>query len=146
MYFEELELGRRLELAPVVLGEEELLAFSRRYDNIPLHTDPEYAKTTPFGRVIAPGVLTYLAGWTAYLQQDLFGEALIAGKGLQMEWHRPVFAGDVLTGQAEIVLLEPNSSRSGSVTLAIDLFDAQGQAVLTSRTEVVVKRRPPCGK
>ena len=36
------------------------MAFARDYDNIPLHTDEEYAKTTPFGKLIAPGVMSFM--------------------------------------------------------------------------------------
>ena len=61
MVFQELRQGQSCVLAPVVMDEREMLAFSRRYDNVPLHTDPEYAKTTHFGKLLAPGMLSFLA-------------------------------------------------------------------------------------
>ena len=44
MYFDELSLGMTVEIAPAVIEKEKMLAFARDYDNIPLHTDEEYAK------------------------------------------------------------------------------------------------------
>ena len=36
-----------------------MLQFAYDYDNVPLHTDEEYAKTTHFGKLIAPGDVVY---------------------------------------------------------------------------------------
>ena len=49
MYFEEMKLGMTVETPPAVIDKEKMLEFAREYDHIPLHTDEEYAKTTPFG-------------------------------------------------------------------------------------------------
>ena len=58
MYFDDIKLGMTAEIAPAVIEKEKMLAFARDYDNIPLHTDEEYAKKTPFGKLIAPGVMS----------------------------------------------------------------------------------------
>ena len=57
MYFDDLKLGMEVNTAPAIIEKEKMIAFARDYDNIPLHTDEEYAKTTPFGKLIAPGVM-----------------------------------------------------------------------------------------
>ena len=49
MYFEKLAIGMTVTIPPVKIEKEKMLAFARDYDNVPLHTDEEYAKTTPFG-------------------------------------------------------------------------------------------------
>ena len=97
MYFGDLKLGMEVELAPAVIEKDKMVAFARDYDNIPLHTDEEYAKTTPFGRLIAPGVMSFVSVWAKYLEVDFFGDELLAGKSTKIEWMKPVFAGDVLT-------------------------------------------------
>lgn len=61
MYFEDIELNTEIDVAPAVIEKDKMLDFARIYDNIPLHTDEEYAKTTPFGRLIAPGVMSFMA-------------------------------------------------------------------------------------
>lgn len=60
MYFDELQIGMTVDIAPAVIQKEKMLAFAHDYDNIPLHTNEEYAKTTPFGRLIAPGVMSFI--------------------------------------------------------------------------------------
>ncbi len=142
MYFDELKLGMTAETAPAEIEKEKMLAFAREYDNIPLHTDEEYAKSTPFGRVIAPGVMSFMAVWAKYLEVDFFGEELLAGKSTRIEWLRPVFAGDVLTGRAVITDLVRRNERNGLAEVTIEVFNQNGDLVLTNVTEAVVKCRP----
>ncbi|MBO5126169.1 MAG: MaoC family dehydratase N-terminal domain-containing protein [Clostridia bacterium] len=80
MYFNDIKLGMTVDIAPAVIEKEKMLDFARLYDNIPLHTDEEYAKTTRFGQLIAPGVMSFMSVWAKYLEVDFFGEELIAGK------------------------------------------------------------------
>ena len=86
MYFDDLKLGMTVETAPVVIEKEKMMAFARDYDPIPLHTDEEYAKTTPFGKLIAPGVMSFMSVWAKYLEVDFFGSELLAGKSTKIEW------------------------------------------------------------
>ena len=96
MYFDELRLGMSVEIAPALIKKEKMLAFARDYDNIPLHTDEEYARKTPFGALIAPGVMSFMSVWAKYLEVNFFGDSLLAGKSTKIEWLKPVFANDVL--------------------------------------------------
>ena len=105
MYFEDIKLGTTVEIAPAVIEKEKMLAFARDYDNIPLHTDEEYAKSTPFGKLIAPGVMSFMSVWAKYLEVDFFGDELLAGKSTKIEWLKPVYADDVLTGRATVTNL-----------------------------------------
>ena len=141
MYFDDLRVGMTVETEPAVIETEKMLAFAREYDDTPLHTDEAYAATTHFGRLIAPGMLSYLAVWAKYLEQDFFGEELLAGKSTAIEWHKPVFAGDVLTGRAAITNLVPRSAKNGLAQVSIDVSNQHGDIVLTAVTEAVVKRR-----
>lgn len=139
MYFNELELGTSIDIAPAVIEKEKMLDFARLYDNIPLHTDEEYAKNTPFGKLIAPGVMSFMSVWAKYLEVDFFGEELLAGKSTKIEWLKPVFAGDVLTAKATITKLTKRNERNGIVEVSIEAFNQDGVLVLTSVTEAIVK-------
>ena len=90
MYFNDIKPGTVLQLAPAVIEKEKMLAFARDYDNIPLHTDEEYAKASVFGGLIAPGVMSFMSVWAKYLEVDLFGKELLAGKSTKIEWMKPV--------------------------------------------------------
>ena len=139
MYFDELKLGMTAEIAPATIDKEKMLSFAREYDNVPLHVDETYAAKTPFGQLIAPGVMSYLVVWAKYLEVDFFGEELLAGKSTKVEWLRPVYAGDKLSGKATITALTPRNARNGVATVTIDAFNQKGERVLTAVTEAIVK-------
>lgn len=141
MYFEDIALHTTVEIAPTVIDKEEMLAFARRYDDIPLHTDEVYAAATPFGQLIAPGLFTFAAVWANYLKVDLFGEELLAGRSTKIEWHKPVFAGDRLTTSAEVTALTPRNPKNGTVEITLKVYNEAGDLVLTDVTEAIVKRR-----
>ncbi len=140
MYFEELKVGDTIEIAPAVIEKQKMIDFAKTYDNIPLHTDEKYAAKTPFGKLIAPGVMSFMSVWAKYLEADLIGDALIAGKSTRIEWHKPVFAEDVLTGKAEITKLESRNEKNGLVEITIHAYNQHGELVLSNVTEAVVKK------
>ena len=145
MYFEDLKIGMAVEIAPAVIEKQKMLDFARLYDPIPLHTDEEYAKTTPFGGLIAPGVMTFMSVWAKYLEKDFFGPELLAGKSTKIQWHKPVYAEDVLTGKAVVTNLVRRNSRNGLVEITIEAYNQQGVHVLSNVTEAVVKCREISG-
>ena len=128
-----------LQIPPAVIEKHKMLDFARTYDNIPWHTDEAYAKASPFGALIAPGVMSFMSVWAKYLEVDLFGEELFAGKSTHIEWHKPVYADDVLYGKAEITNLVPRNPRNGIVEITIEVYNQNGVHVLSNVTEAIVK-------
>ncbi len=141
MYFDDLKIGMTVDTAPAVIGKEKMVAFARDYDNIPLHTDEEYAKNTQFGKLIAPGVMSFMSVWAKYLEVDFFGAELIAGKSTKIEWIKPVYAEDVLSGKATITNLVKRNAKNGLVEITIEAYNQKGELVLTDVTEAIVKCR-----
>ena len=142
MYFDDLKIGMTVDVSSTVIKKEKMLEFARDYDNIPLHTDEEYAKSTPFGGLIAPGVMSFMSVWAKYLEVDFFGPQLLAGKSTKIEWIKPVYADDVLTGRATITDLVKRSPKNGLVEVSIEAFNQNGELVLRDVTEAIVKCRP----
>ena len=141
MYFDDLTLGMTVEIPPTVIKKEKMIAFALDYDNIPLHTDEEYAKTTPFGRLIAPGVMSFMSVWAKYLEVDLFGSELLAGKSTKIEWIKPVYAEDTLTATATVTSLVKRNEKNGLVEISIEAYNQNGELVLKDVTEAIVKRK-----
>ena len=139
MFFNELKLGMTVEISSAIIEKQKMIDFAKVYDNIPLHTDEEYAKSTPFGKLIAPGVMSFMSVWAKYLEVDFFGEQLLAGKSTKIEWLKPVFADDVLTGSATITNLVERNEKNGLVEVTIKAFNQHGDLVLTDVTEAIVK-------
>ena len=142
MYFEEFVLGKQTKIDSAVIEKSEMIDFAKRYDNIPLHTDEEYAKSTFFGKLIAPGVMSFMSVWAKYLEIDLAGEELIAGKSTKIEWIKPVFAEDVLTSTCTVSNLTKRNTQNGIVELTFEVFNQNNELVLTDVTEMIVKCRP----
>ena len=142
MYFDDIKIGMTVDIASTVIKKEKMIEFARSYDNIPLHTDVEYANTTPFGKLIAPGVMSFMSVWAKYLEVDFFGPELLAGKSTKIEWLKPVFADDVLTGKATITNVVKRNAKNGLVEVSIDAYNQNGELVLRDVTEAIVKCKP----
>ena len=141
MYFDDLKLGMSVEIAPAVIEKQKMLDFAYTYDNIPLHTDEDYAKASPFGQLIAPGVMSFMSVWARYLEVDFFGKELLAGKSTKIEWHKPVYAEDVLRGKAEITAMKKRNPKNGLVEITIHAYNQHNVLVLSNVTEAIVKCR-----
>ena len=110
-YLEDFAVGETLELGSHEFTTEGIIAFARDYDPQPMHTDPQAARSSPYGGLIA-------SGWhTAGVYMRLLVDNLIAGTvslgspGLDhLRWLKPVRPGDVL--RARITILEVTPSRS----------------------------------
>ena len=139
MYFDDIKTGMSVQIPPAVIEKQKMLDFAQAYDNIPLHTDESYAKASPFGALIAPGVMSFMSVWAKYLEVDFFGGELLAGKSTKIEWHKPVYAEDILCGKAVITNLVPRSKRNGIVEITIHVYNQNNDLVLTNVTEAIVK-------
>lgn len=141
MYLDDIQLNMEMDIPEVVIDQQRMMEFARLYDPIPLHMDEEYAKNTRFGRLIAPGVMSFMAVWAEFVKLNLFGEELIAGKSTKIEWFKPVYAGDVLKGKAWVSDIVRRNAYNGIAVVTVDVYNQHGERVLTDTTESVVKYR-----
>ena len=142
MYLEDWKLHTRIPLPPVSIGKEQMFAFARQYDPLPMHLDEEYAKGTRFGGLIVPGMMSFLEVWVQFARQDLFGEALIAGKNMSVEWYRPVYVDDVLSGTAEVTKVAKRNAHNGIVEVTVEVFNQRGEHVFTGKSDSVILCKP----
>jgi acyl dehydratase len=132
-YLEDFHVGEVIDLGSVALTEEEMLEFGRRFDPQPFHVDPEAARETVFGGLIA-------SGWhTGSLYMRLFSLAVLnqsasmASPGLEeLRWLKPVRPGDVLRGTYEVLEVTPSESNPsrGTVRARGELVNQDGEVVL----------------
>ncbi len=86
--------------------------------------------------------MSFMSVWAKYLEVDIFGEELLAGKSTKIEWIKPVFADDVLKGRAVVTNCTDRNSKNGLVEVTIYAYNQDGVLVLTDVTEAIVKKRP----
>ena len=86
--------------------------------------------------------MSFMSVWAKYLEVDFFAAELIAGKSTKIEWIKPVYADDVLSGKATITNLIKRSAKNGLVEISIEAYNQNGELVLRDVTEAIVKCRP----
>jgi len=145
LYFEDFVPGSVHEFGPAVVDEAEIIEFARRYDPQPIHTDPDWARTGPFGGLIASGWHTAAITMRLLVDQYLPAAASLASPGIdELRWHRPVRPGDEL--RVRVTVIEARLSRSkpdrGLLRSRIEVVEADGSPVMTMIGLNLVRRRP----
>ncbi len=112
IYFEDIEVGSRQSFGRYEVTREEVIDFASKYDPQPFHLDDEAAAQTHFGRISASGWHT-CAMTMAMLVENLKAtrQAGLGSPGVdQLRWAKPVYPGDTLRCESEV--LEKRRSRS----------------------------------
>jgi acyl dehydratase len=147
-WFEDYRVGDRFESEPVTFDAAAIDAFARAYDPQPIHIDPDAAAASPYGGIIAPGLMVNSACWGALIRSGfLAGRALGAGGMDAVRWLKPVRAGDTLVLRARVTAVRPSDTRAdrGYVTFAFEAVNQRGEPVMTKTITQIVPRRPPDG-
>ncbi len=148
-WFEDLKVGETRRFGAYEVTREEVLAFAEAYDPQPFHLSDEAAAQTHFGRLAASGWHT--CAMTMRMLVDAGREDPYAGLGSpgvdELRWLRPVFPGDVLSVEMTVTELRASRSKPDLGTLHSDVrvFNADGDAVMTFKSIVLVRRRPEQG-
>lgn len=145
-YFEDLRVGDRRRFGAYAVTREEVLEFARKYDPQPFHLDDAAAAQTHFGRLAA-------SGWhTCAMTMAMLVEASradpLAGLGSpgvdEIRWLKPVYPGDTLSAETEIIELRPSNSKPnlGSFRSNMTAYNQDGTPVMRMTSIVLVRRRP----
>ncbi|MBV0925998.1 MaoC family dehydratase [Halomicroarcula limicola] len=111
IYFEDIKEGTVRDVGSYTVPKEEMVAFSERYDPQPIHIDEEAASNHVFGEIIASGWYTACICMRLLTDAFLRETVSIGSPGLDtLSWSTPVYAGDTLTVENEI--LDTRASRS----------------------------------
>lgn len=147
-YFEDFRLGEKVELGSYPVTEAEVLAFARQYDPQRMHVDPDFARQTGFGGLIASGWHTSAMFMRMFADGMLLESSAIASPGVDtIRWIRPVRPGDVLRADATVIEITPSRSRSdrGLVKHDCIVTNQNNETVMTLRTLALFARRPSIG-
>ncbi|MEO0030847.1 MAG: hypothetical protein RIS94_605 [Pseudomonadota bacterium] len=141
--FEDLAVGERRISASRTVTEEEILAFARAHDPQWFHTDPDAARGSVFGEVVASGIHV-LAMWRQ-LDHAINGDIdFVCGIGWdRLRLKRAVRAGDEIHVTSEIIALEPSRSgkpRGTAVTRYAVLLPDETECVTFESTNLVYTR------
>jgi acyl dehydratase len=147
-YWEDFRIGDVSELGPVTVTEEEIVEFARRFDPQPFHVDPEAARESPFGGLIASGWHTAAIYMGLFVRGVLEGTASLGSPGVEeLRWLAPVRPGDTLRGRTTITDVQPSSTTQGRGTIfgSHELVNQDGVVVMRFRSRGFIARRPSSG-
>jgi acyl dehydratase len=148
-YFEDLAVGQKASFGAYRVTREEVLAFARKYDPQPFHLSDEAAARTHFRRLAASGWHT-CAMTMAMLVENLAKDeqAGLGSPGVdELRWLKPVYPGDTLRVESEIVDVTPSRSKPdlGSFRSQVSVFNQDDVVVLRFTSIVLIRRRPASG-
>ncbi len=144
-YLEDFTPGEVIELGSKMVSEEEILAFAREFDPQPFHVDPERARDSIYGGLIASGWHT-IAIFMRLAVDGFFNDTISMGSpGVnEVRWLRPVRPGDTLRARLTMIELTPSRSRPdrGTMRSLAEVFNGQDERVLSMDVLGIVGRRP----
>jgi len=146
LYFEDFQPGDRFESAALTLTEALIVEYARFYDPQPFHTDPEAAKATVFGGLIASGMQTIAIGFKLFFETGVLSACSLGSPGLdEIRWKAPVRPDDTLRVVAEVLEARPSSSKPdrGIVRILFSTLNQRGEIVSTFIGNQLCRRRPP---
>ncbi len=143
IYFDDLQVGMRFVSEPEEVTEEEIIAFARENDPQYFHLDPQAARDSMFGGLVASGWQTAASTVRHLLYRcgvTFAGGAI--GVDTHISWKRPVRPGDRLHIEGEITNLRVSRSLPdrGLVSFEGRTCDGAGRVVQTLEATMLVYR------
>lgn len=148
-YFEDIEVGARDSFGSYAVTREEVTEFASKYDPQPFHLSDEAAAQTHFGRQSASGwhsCAMMMAMMVEHYKET--GHAGLGSPGVdELRWLKPVYPGDTLRCETEVIEKTPSRSRPdmGSFRSRMTVFNQDDVAVLSFTSIGLIKRRPVTG-
>lgn len=146
IHYEDLVVGQTASFGRYEVTREEVVDFARRYDPQPFHLSDEAAAATHFGRMSASGwhsCSMTMAMYVAHLKDKPHASLGAAGID-ELKWLRPVYPGDILRCENELLEKRLSQSRPGiGLTRArMTTFNQDDRPVLTFIANAMIATRP----
>ena len=148
VYFEDVEVGSKLEFGSITVTRDEIIAFASEFDAQPFHLSDEAAAETHFGSLSASGCHTtalFMKMFVAKMQAGGHQDASLGAMGIdELRWLRPVRPGDTLRGASEVVEKKASRSRPemGIIKSKVTIFNQHDEPVMTLMPITMFRTRP----
>jgi len=145
LYFEEFSVGQKIVTEKRTVTEDDIMSFARvSGDDNRIHTDPEFSKTTIFGKQIAHGLLGLAIASGLAWQTGILDGTVIAFREVN-EWKfiKPVFIGDTIYTELETIETKalPRIG-GGSVTITLEVKNQNDEVCHRSKWTVLMMSKP----
>ncbi|MBQ1500453.1 MAG: MaoC family dehydratase [Sphingomonas sp.] len=146
LYLDDMQAGTKRSFGRYEVTREEVLDFARKYDPQPFHLSDEAAAETHFGRLAASGWHTCAMTMSMFVaEMAVHPQASLGAAGVdELRWLKPVYPGDVLRCESEILEVKPSRSRPdmGSMRTQTTTYNQHGEPVLRFIALALMRRRP----
>ncbi len=144
--FEQWQVGDRIshEIRRTVTETDNLLFTVMTHNPQPLHLDREAAAASEFGQILVNGTFTFALMIGLSVGDTTLG-TLIANLGYdKLVMPNPVFIGDTLRAETEIMELKESRSRpeAGIITFAHRLLNQRDEGVCQCLRMALIRRQP----
>jgi acyl dehydratase len=145
-YYDELQVGMvfKHELGRTLTETDNVLFSSLTLNTQPLHINEDFASKTPFGQRIVNGLFT-LALAVGISVPDITQGTIVANLGYENITHpNPMFHGDTLYVETEIISMRESQSRPGQglVTMKHTGRNQNGLVCLEATRTALFYKRP----
>jgi acyl dehydratase len=111
-YLEDYVKGAVHEFGPISINEAQIVEFGKQFDPQVFHTDPDVAKQTVYGGLIASGWHTCSLFMRLFVEHYLPGPSSLGSPGVdELRWLKPVRPGDTLTLRVIVHKIKPSRSK-----------------------------------
>ncbi len=146
MWFEEFEVGLVVNhpLTRTITEADNVNFSTTTLNPAPLHIDADYAATTTFGRPLVNSLLT-LGIVVGISVHELTHGTTVANLGFDgITFPAPLFHGDTIHVESEILASRPSSSKPdrGIVTIEHRAFNQHDELVCSATRNAMMLRRP----
>lgn len=141
--FDDMTVGQTFAFGSFVMTLPEILDFAHRWDPQPFHTDPEAAKASIWGGLVASGLHTQCAAFSLMIRSGLFSRISLGGTGQDIQWPAPVWPGDriAMTGVVEALRVSNSKPDRGLARMRYTgRREADGVTVIEIVTTHILKR------
>ena len=145
-YFEDIEIGAQQRFGAYPVTRDEVIEFAGRYDPQPFHLSDEEAAKTHFGRLSASGwhsCAMVMSMVVANLRENQ--QAGLGSPGIdELRWVRPVYPGDTLRCETEVLDKRQSASRPemGIYRSRMTVLNQHDQPVMTFISTGLIATRP----
>ena len=146
LYFEEFEVGQTFDhpIRRTITEADNVLLTTMTHNPAALHLDAEYMKSTPYGKPLVNSCLTLSFMIGISVNETTHGTA-VANLGMdEVRFPKPVFCGDTLRIESEVLELRDSKSRpdNGIVVFAHRAFNQDDELVGECKRSALMLRKP----
>lgn len=144
LYLEDHVLNSVYEFGPIVMDEKAMIDFASQYDPQVFHTDPEAARKTLFGGLVASGWYPVVLVTRLLVDHYFSRLANLGSPGVdELRWLKPVRPGDELSVRLTILEVRPSESKTdrGVIKGLVEVLNRAGEVVTTWKGVNIVLRR-----